>query len=117
MLILHHEWGQLHIGHGIQSHEVPEWHELESLFWTNFMAFLMFNCGFYSVWDAWIKRHEFASMLTIYDGHAGPINGTWCMRTGPGADQHKPVQEFVTEQDGKSSILKIAGESRLINHW
>lgn len=107
MLVLHHDWGTLHIGHGISEQDIPAWYELESFFHGNFLAFLMFNRGFYPLWDAWIKKYggDFHSMLTIFDGHAGHAQGEWRMSTSGNLDM--PVQEFVDREDGKSGIILL----------
>ena len=101
MLVLHNDWGALHIGYGISENEIPNWYQMESFFTQNFLAFLMHNRGFYSIWNAWVekrKEEEFGSMLTIFDGHATHSKGMWVINKDRGV--RVPIQEFVDEQDG-----------------
>lgn len=96
------------MGYGIKPEEIPYYEELESFFNQNFLAFLMFNRGFYRMWDAWVHKPgaDFGSMLTIYDGHADHKGLEWMMRAH-GAELDVPVQQFVDEQDGKSPIILL----------
>lgn len=106
MLVLHHEWGAVHIGHNMK--EYPGWYdELNVFFHTKFLAFMMFNRGFYPVFDAWLKnRHrEFGILITMFDGHAAHRDKQWWMCANDEYDI--PVQQFVDEHDGSSLLILL----------
>tara|TARA_Y100000310_G_C20663821_1_gene806331 strand:+ start:1112 stop:1672 length:561 start_codon:yes stop_codon:yes gene_type:complete len=103
MIVLHHNWGALHIGYGIK--KSPSWYELDSFFHTTFMSFMIANRGFYPLFDIWLtQRHQdFETVITMFDGHADHKDQRWMMcADGP---YDRPVQEFVDEHDGESLLI------------
>jgi hypothetical protein len=71
-----------------------------------FMAFMMLNGGFYPVFNTWFKtrREEFATLMTIFSGHASYLNGQWVLKSGTDL---RPVQQFVDEYDGRSMLILL----------
>lgn len=105
MLTLHHTWGTLHFGHG--EHDIPEWDELDSYFYTKFLSFMMFNRGFYPIFAAWLRhrKDDFASLMAIFSGHADYRNKQWLLCADGVCDM--PVQQFVDEHDGKALLILL----------
>lgn len=104
MIALHHAWGTVYSGHGM---EALSYEELDAFFYTKFMAFMLLNRGFYPVFDRWLQnRHEeFGSTMVVFDGHASHTKQGWMMCANGQND--KPVQEFVDEHDGQAILILL----------
>jgi len=106
VLVLHHGWGTLYLGHG-EEKEAPQWYELDSFFTEKFLGFMMLNRGFYPVWDTWYENRKdgFQSGITIFNGHANIVNKQWLLCADAVCDM--PAQEFVNEHDGASLLILL----------
>lgn len=106
VLVLHAEMGSLHLGLGCHTNP-PNWYQLEGIFNQRMMALLILNRGFFPVWHAWLKKYhtDFATMMAIYDGHAGRFGGQWMMCASSKHD--RSVQSFVDEYDGRALLILL----------
>jgi hypothetical protein len=105
MLALHHQWGILYADPSLK--DTPrDWDQIDAFFHASYLAFSMFNRGFFPVIEAWLKTRyqEFTSLMTIFSGHADYRDKQWLLKMGKSG---QPTQEFVNKYDGRAMLIML----------